>query len=189
MEFSIPISRFDPTHVRWGPPRIGPFRRTIPFGYEENHIQLHSLNIVLQPLKIVELDWSKNQVILEETKKMSFLSKIEQLQNLVGVGLEKHSKNWLEGSQPFSGQCHPLQLWLKGRKLTLYLSNHPDQLPFFTEQGPDVFSENTVKPGDLLRAVVKIQGISLQMSNDDIWTGKSRIQHHVLQLYKVTDED
>jgi len=23
------------------------------------------------------------------------------------------------------------------------------------------------------------------MSEDDIWTGKSRIQHHILQIYKI----
>ena len=48
-----------------------------------------------------------------------------------------------------------------------------------------VFSEKTIRPGDIIRAVVKIQGISLQMSEAEIWTGKSRIQHHILQLYKV----
>ena len=187
MEFAIPISRFDPTHVRWGVPRIGPFRRMVPFEYEENQIKLNTLNLILQPLRIIELDWSKNQLVLEETSKLSFLSKLEQLQNLVSAGLEKNSKHWLEGSQMFSGVFIHLQLWLKSRRLTLYLSSHPEQLPFFTEQGPAIFSDKTIQPGDLIRVVVKIQGISLQMSNDDIWTGKSRIQHHVLQIYKVTE--
>ena len=187
MEFAIPISKFDPTHVRWGEPRVSPFRRTIPFGYDENQIVLNNLILVLQPLRIVELDWTRNQLILEETKNMSFLSKLEQLQVLVSNGLEKHSKHWLDGSNGSNGQCHPLQPWLKSRKLTLYLSAQPESLPFFTEDGPSIFSEKTIKPGDLIRAVVKIQGISLQMSEDDIWTGKSRIQHHVLQLYKVTE--
>ena len=133
------------------------------------------------------MDWNHNQLVLEETKNMSFLSKLEQLQVIVSSGLEKHSKQWLEGSKGSNGQCHPLQLWVKSRKLTLYLSAQPELLPFFTEDGSAIFSERTIKPGDLIRAVVKIQGISLQMSEDDIWTGKSRIQHHVLQLYKVTE--
>lgn len=188
MEFAIPISRFDPTHVQWGSPRVGPFRRTIPFGYDENQISFNTLSIVLQPLRIVELDWSKNQLVLEETKKMSYLSKLEQLQTIVSAGLEKNSKQWLEGSTTFSGTKLPLQLWLKSRKLTLYLSAQPENLPFFTEDGPAVFSDKTIQPGDLIRAIVRIQGISLQMSDDDIWTGKSRIQHHVLQLYKVTED-
>lgn len=187
MEFAIPISRFDPTHVRWGEPRVGPFRRTIPFGYDENQIVLNNLILVLQPLRIVELDWTRNQVILEETKNMSFLSKLEQLQGIVTSGLEKHSSRWLEGSKGSNGQCYPLQPWLKSRKLTLYLSAQPETLPFFNEDGHAIFSEKTIKPGDLIRAVVKIQGISLQMSEDDILTGKSRIQHHILQLYKVTE--
>ena len=124
-------------------------------------------------------------MVLEETTKLSFLSKLDQFQTLVSNGLVKNSKLWLEGSKG-AEECLPLQLWLKSRKLTLYLSSQPELLPFFTDSGSAIFSPKTVKPGDLIRAVVKIHGISLQMSEDDIWTGKSRIQHHVLQLYKVT---
>jgi hypothetical protein len=189
MEFAVPISRFNPSNVRWGQPRTGPYRRTVPFGYEENQVVLNNLILTLQPLRVVELDWSRNQLVLEETATMSFLSKLEQFQTLVSGSLEKHVKLWLEGSAmpPAGTSCLPLQLWLKSRKLTLYLSSQPEALPFFVDGKPAVFSEKTVKPGDLIRAVVKIQGISLQMSEDNVWTGKSRIQHHVLQLYKVTD--
>jgi hypothetical protein len=35
------------------------------------------------------------------------------------------------------------------------------------------------------KVIIKIHGLSLQMSEDDIWTGKSRIQHHILQIYKI----
>jgi hypothetical protein len=187
MEFAVPISRFNPSNIRWGHPRAGPYRRTVPFGYEENQVILNNFILVLQPLRIVELDWERNKLVLEETKTMSFLSKLEQFQTLVSSSLERHSRQWLEESKYPAGGCLPLQLWLKSRKLTLYLSAQPELLPFFTEAGSTVFSRDTIKPGDLIRAVVKIQGLSLQMSEDDTWTGKSRIQHHVLQLYKVNE--
>ena len=184
MEFAIPICRFDPSRVRWGNPRTGPYRRTIPFGYNENQTILNNLILILQPLRIVELDWTKNQLVLEEYKKIPFLSKLEQFQVAVGNELEKNSKEWLNDTKA-SVPPLPLQQWIKSKKLTLYLSTQPSSLPFFTSDGPAIFSEDTVKPGDIIRAVVKIQGLSLQMSNEDIWTGKSRIQHHILQLYKV----
>lgn len=187
MEFTIPISRFNPSCVRWGQPRLGPYRRTIPFGYSENQITLNNLILSLQPLRIVELDWSRNQMVLEESKKLPFLSKLEQFQTIVSNELEKNSKHWLEDSKSAVTPV-PLQLWLKSKKLTLYLSTQPSALPFYTSDGPAVFCESTIKPGDIIRAVVKIQGLSLQMSEDDIWTGKSRIQHHILQLYKVTSD-
>jgi hypothetical protein len=191
MEFAVPISRFTPSNVRIGQPRVGPYRRTVPFGYNENQIHLNNLILSLHPLRVIELDMVRNQLILEEVKHTTataHLSKLEQFQTLVGNSLEKHSKSWLEERQYPEGGCHPLQIWLKSHRLTLYLSSQPDMLPFFTEEGPAVLSEETVKPGDLIRAIVKIQGLSLQMSDDDVWTGKSRIQHHVLQLYKVTND-
>jgi hypothetical protein len=187
MEFAIPISRFDPTHIRWGQPRIGPFRRIIPFGYEENSVTFNSLIVVLEPLRVSEIDFSKNQVILEESETMSFLSKLDQFQKIVATSITKYSRDWLSDTELIDPETQsPLQLWLKSRKLTLYLSADPESIPFFNESGPTILSDTTIKPGDLIRAVVKLHGISLQMSEANIWTGKSRIQHHVLQLYKVT---
>jgi len=182
MEFAIPISRFDPTHVRWGQPRNGPFRVTIPFGYNENNIQLNNLILTLQPLRIIEVDWIRNQIILEEYKKLPFLSRLEQFQSLVTSEIETQSRHWIT---PAPGTVVSLQPWLKSKRLTLYLSAQPENLPFFTESGLETFSEKTIKAGDIIRAVVKVQGVSLQMSEENIWTGKSRIQHHILQLYKV----
>lgn len=181
MEFAIPISRFDPSHVRWGLTRVGPFRKTIPFGYEDSSIMFNSLILILEPLRVVQIDWERNQLVLEETGDKPFLAKLEYFQKIVNSYLIKNSKDWLEGTT----EIYPLQPWLKSRRLTLYLSSEPAALPFYTDGTKATFSEKTVKPGDFIRAVVKLYGISLQTTNQDVWTGKSRIQHHVLELYKV----
>ena len=183
MEFAIPISRFDPSRVQWGDIRTGPFRKTIPFGYIENQIHINNLILILQPLRITELDWDRNHMVLEEYTSVNYLSKLDQFQHIVINELEKQSKNWQ--IDPSASPGIPLQLWLKSKKLSLYLSAQPSALSFFTEEGSEVFSNKTIKPGDIIRAVVKVQGLSLQMSDTNNWTGKSRIQHNILQLYKV----
>ena len=185
MEFAIPISQFNPAHVKWGQPKSHPFRRTIPFEYEEHKLKFSNLIISLNPLKIIEIDLEKNQMILEETKG-SFLSKLENFQNLVSTELITNSKKWVDESKLPSIIQAPLQAWLKNKKIILYLSADPGSLSFFTENGPEKFSPTTIKPGDTIRAVIKIHGLSLQMSEDDIWTGKSRIQHNILQMYKIS---
>jgi hypothetical protein len=134
-------------------------------------------------LRVAELDMERNQLTLEDTRKTSNLVKIEEFQAGVCSELEKWSKEHLELSK---GTIKlPLQPWLKSGKLTLYLSDKPDHLSFYNDTAPSIFSDKTVKPGDMISAIVKIQGVSLQMSEDDIWTGKSRIQHHILQIYKI----
>uniref|UniRef100_A0A6C0APK1 Uncharacterized protein n=1 Tax=viral metagenome TaxID=1070528 RepID=A0A6C0APK1_9ZZZZ len=186
MEFAIPISHFDPVNVKWGQPKSYPFRRTIPFEYDDNTIKSNNLIVSLHPLRVTEIDLEKNQLILEEYKKIQYLSKLEKFQELVTSELVNNSKKWTDSSKlPYSIQS-PLQPWLKSKKLILYLSAEPSSLTFFTEDGPTVFSDTQVKPGDIIRAVIKIHGLSLQMSEDDVWTGKSRIQHNILQLYKVS---
>jgi hypothetical protein len=186
MEFAIPISQFNPASVKWGQPRSHPYRRTIPFEYLDNNIKFNNLIISLHPLKITEIDLEKNQLILEEGKKTSFLSKLDEFQHNVSEELIHNSKKWVDESRLPSVIQSPLQQWFKSKKINLYLSADPSSLTFFTEDGPAIFSTDLVKPGDTIRAVIKIHGLSLQMSENDNWTGKSRIQHNILQLYKVS---
>lgn len=188
MEFAVPISIFDISKIKWAEPRSGPFRKTIPFTYEDVSLNFNNLIIALHPLKVADLDMERNQLTLEDTQKNSHLNKIEQFQTSVCSDLEKWSKEHLESSKGNTIIKSPLQPWLKSGKLTLYLSDKPDNLSFYNDTIPSIFSDKTVKPGDTISAIVKIQGVSLQMSEDDIWTGKSRIQHHILQLHKIKSE-
>ena len=186
MEFAIPISRFNPAHVKWGQPKTCLYRRTIPFEYEEPGIKTNNLIVSLYPLRVVEIDMEKKQIVLEETKRLPFLSKLEQLQHNISDELINNSKKWVDESKLPALIQSPLQPWLKSRKLILYLSSDPSSLAFFMDSGPTTFSTEHIKPGDTLRAIIKIHGLSLQMSEQDIWTGKSRIQHNILQIYKLS---
>ena len=142
--------------------------------------------MVLEPLRIVQIDWERNQLVLEETGEKSFLNKLEQFQKLANAYISDNGSTWLDSSG--LSDIYDLQPWLKSRRLTLFLSNEPASLTFYTESSKSTFSSKSVKPGDFIRAVVKLNGISLQMTNKDIWTGKSRIQHHVLELYRVSPD-
>ena len=186
MEFAVPISSLDISKIKWAQPRVGPFRKTIPFVYEDVSLNFNNLIVALHPLKVLELDMERNQLILEDTRKTSPLVKIEQFQANVCSELEKWAKENLEDTKVVKS---PLQPWLKSGKLTLYLSDKPEHLSFYNDYTPSIFSDKTVKPGDMISAVVKIQVVSLQMSEDDIWTGKSRIQHHILQLHNIKNGD
>ena len=187
MEFAIPISRFDPSKVRWGLIKNGPFRKTISFNYKDNNQTFNSLNLILEPLTVFYVDWDKKQLILEESSQGHFLTKIEQLQTVVNNQIKKQYTEWLDGTVfPKSEEIAPLQPWLKSQKLVLYLSSDPSSIPFFTENGSEVISEKSLKPGDLIRAVVCLQGISLQLSESNNWLGKSRIQHYLIKLYHIT---
>ena len=194
MEFAIPVTRFVPNNVILNQPRGGSYKKTIPFGYNDNSLTFSSLILSLETLKVVEIDWDKNQLILEEFTGLSFLSKLEQFQKSVNTQITNNFRKFLTDEElPDTLTISPLQSCVKSRRITLYLSNDPSSLPFFdnaTATGATTtackFSKDTVQPGTLLRVVVRLHGVSLQMTPSNIWTGKSRIQHHVLELYKVS---
>jgi hypothetical protein len=185
MDFAIPISSFDPNNVRLDQVKSCPLRKTISFTYSDGNIHLNTVILVLHPLKVIELDMEKKQIILEETRGM-LLSKLEQFQANINSDLEKYPNKWLDESMLPPLIKNPLQQWVKSRRFTLYLSSDPSSLTTFTEEGRVIFSDTLIQPGDMVRVILKIHGLSLQMSEEDIWTGKSRIQHHILQLYKVS---
>jgi len=188
MEFAIPITRFDPNNVTLNQPRSGSYKKTIPFGYTDNSLTFSSLVLNLEPLKIVEIDWDKNQLVLEEYTSLSFLSKLEQSQRLVNNQINTNFRKFLiDDELPDTLTILPLQSCVKSRRITLYLSNEPSNLPFFNDGLAAKFSRETVQPGDLIRVIVRLHGVSLQMTPNNICTGKSRIQHHVLELYKLTN--
>lgn len=184
MEFAIPISKFKPENVVWGSARSAPLRKTIPFGYEEGGIMMSSLVIALDPLKVIQIDTEKNQLLLEEPRGIC-LSTLEKFQINVNNELEKNYKKWFDDSKVPAIVKSPLQTWVKSNRIALYLSSEPGSLHLYNEKGLTFFSEKTVNPGDMIQPVIKIQSLSLQLSEDDNWTGKSRIQHNILQLYKA----
>jgi sucrose-6-phosphate hydrolase SacC (GH32 family) len=185
MDFAIPISHFDPKKVKLDQIKSCPLRKTISFAYQEENIQFTNLSLVLHPLRVIELDMEKKHLILEESNS-SLLSKLEQLQSNINTELEKNPRRWLEQSKIPSILKNPLQQWIKSKQFALYLSSDPSSLSIFTDEGKVTFTEDILQPGDMVRVIIKIHGLSLQMSEEDIWTGKSRIQHHILQLYKLT---
>jgi len=187
MEFAIPLSRFDPSHVKWGVPRAGSSKQTVGFLYEDSSIRASSLILVLEPLEVVFIDWSKHQINLKESEAhMSFLSKLNQFQKSIHSALVKHAKEWLGEECCVESTPVITQPLLKSGIVTLYLSSDPSVLTFTTPSGSAVVSEETLKPGDLIRVVVKLYGASLQMSDTNLWTGRSRIQHTILHIYKIT---
>ena len=186
MEFAIPISRFDQSNVKWGAPRSGALKQTVGFNYSDSSTHMLSLILILEPLEVVFIDWTRNQINMKENEAyMSFLSKIHQFQKSVHSRICKSAKEWL-GQECISDSAPVItQPLLKSGILTLYLSSDPSIITFRTQSGIQELSKETLKPGDLIRIVVKLYGASLQMSESNIWTGRSRIQHTILQIFKV----
>jgi hypothetical protein len=188
MNFAIPISRFDPTNVGFTQPYLGQFRRTVNFTYKDNGLAFNTLHLLLEPLRVVDLDLARNQMVLEEVSQIQNLQKIEQLQAIINTQIKKRYAEWLEDTELPDPECIvPSQSWVKSNRVTLFLSNDPSSLPLYIEGGRATISENTIKPGDLIRVVVRLQGFSLQMSTSNTWTGRSRIQHHLVDLYRVKE--
>jgi hypothetical protein len=187
MEFAIPLSRFDPVNVRWATPRPGASKQTVGFLYEDTTLRATSLILVLEPLEVVFIDWEKKQINLKESEAhMSFLSKVNQFQKIVHSAIVKHAKEWIGEELLIPNAPVITQPLLKSGIVTLYLSSDPSVLTFTTSSGIKAISQETLKPGDLIRVVVKLYGASLQMSDANMWTGRSRIQHTILQIYKVS---
>jgi hypothetical protein len=184
MDLAIPIEKFDPSKVIIGKSHDNPVRKIITLEYKDNNLHLYNLVLVLDSLKVKEIDLLNNMLILQESKESPNLSKLEELRKILNTQLDTNYKKWVDNANLLKLVKAPIQNWVTPEGIVLYLSNKPELLTFYNSGTKSVISTETIAPGDFIRAVIKIQGISLQMTEDGNWTGKSRIQHHILQLYK-----
>ena len=184
MDFAIPLSRFEAGNVELVKQPTNKF--TLGFSYKDGQFCNMPILLVLEPLEIVFIDWSKHQINLKENEDfMSFLSKITVLQKNIHESIGKHAKEWLGESYSEEISYFSTQPLFKSGILTLYMSSALDYITYIADQKEQVLEKETLQPGDLVRIVVKLYGVSLQKSDSEIWTGKSRIQHTILQMYKV----
>jgi hypothetical protein len=184
MDFAIPISRFETGNVELVKQPTNKF--SLGFSYKDGQFCNTPILLVLEPLKVVFIDWSKHQINLKEDENyMSFLSKFLAFQKNIHESLGKHAKEWLGESYSEDMSYFATQPLFKSGILTLYMSSALDSVTYVADQKEQNFLNETLQPGDLVRIVVKLYGVSLQKSESEIWTGKSRIQHSILQIYKV----
>jgi hypothetical protein len=185
MEFAIPLAKCNPENIKIEDIKSFSFRKILPIEYTEGKTCFKNLIISLPPLKVREIHLEKNQVTLEESEETNQLQILEKIQEKLLTFLEINYTKWFHEIEIRDVKKIIFQPWINSKRITLFLPSNTTTFSYFTENGQSVFSSNSLKPGEIVRAFINIHGLCLQLLENNNWTGRSRIQHKTLHLYKI----
>ena len=189
MEWTIPLQKLEVGKVNVGSIRYGE-KPMAPLAYFDGPIQMPSMNILLPPLIVRDYDPSTGRLKLSLSEVAHTASKLSALQDtLLGLVYLKQS-SWFPGSRRTEQDLRLLfQPFVEGSYLHLYcpsnLTTGTTGISFWKQnhwqKGVD---QETIHRGDVLRVAFRIQGISFQQNiQQDIWTGRFRLQHKILYIF------
>lgn len=188
MEWAVPLQKIDVNKINVGQIRYGE-KPLAPLAYSDGLIHLPSVNILLPPLLVKDYDPQTGRLKLSIQDNTTVLHTLSALQEtLLKIVFQKQSE-WFPGSRKTSEELHVFfQPFVENNIINLYCPSAVTgniSIPIWKDRvwSKGVTTGSIVK-GDTIRVGLRIQGISFQHNlESDIWTGRFRLQHKILQVF------
>lgn len=203
MEWCVPLQKLEVGKVHLGPLysqqsstlRVLREKKPIaPLGYVDGQTVLPSLNILLPILTVQSYNAQTGRLEISLDNSFS-IAKLQALQQTLLNAITVYQQTWF-GSMTFSHEdvLRFFQPMIENNVLHLYcpVINRPvnEEQRKYTGNLTRIWVQNewqdgllpgVLKSGQRIRIALQIQGISLQLQNDQ-WTGRSRLQHRILGI-------
>jgi hypothetical protein len=197
MEWCVPLQKLEVTKIVLGNLQIKPHRETkpiAPLGYIDGAMVMPVLTVLLPHLVVDSYNSADGRLILLLDSQQS-IGKLTSIQTGLITSLTNSQHTWFGTRKYSESEINDFfQPMIDGNKLQLYC---PSTL-LEKRKGSGViklWKEGTwvegVRPGlfvagQKIRVALQIQGISLQLTGDSVWTGRSRLQHRILGIFLQT---
>lgn len=194
MEWCVPLQKLEVNKIVLGNPSSRPNREmkpVAPLGYIDGAMIMPVLTILLPHMVIDSYNSANGRLELLIDSTMS-VNKLTSIQNGLMNSICNSQQMWFGRHQFTREDMNDLfQPMIDGNKLHLYC---PSTL-VDKRKGAGVIRlwkegswiegvrPGLLAPGQKIRVALQIQGISLQVSSDNVWTGRSRLQHRVLGIF------
>ena len=192
MEWTIPAKTFIPANVIMTPPN----RNEKPFAtlsYNEEDVNFPYVSIFLPPLPVKSYDADTGKLALSLAGNTSILNKLVVLQNRILQKIQENYSTWFpsEHRRGFEDMSHMFQPLIHNNCIHLYCPlttvGSFNEIGFFsgTSWSKGVIPSTAFTAGSTIRAAVRLQSISFhQHPLTKELTGRFRIQHRILALFK-----
>jgi hypothetical protein len=188
MEWAIPLQKIDVNKIIVGQIRYGE-KPLAPLSYSDGPIHLPCVNILLPALLVKDYDPQTGRLKLSIQDNTAVLHALSSLQEtLLKIVFQKQSE-WFPGSRKTSEELHVFfQPFVENNIINLYCPTAATgniSIPIWKDKmWLKGVSTGSIVKGDTIRVGLRIQGISFQHNLEaDIWTGRFRLQHKILQVF------
>jgi len=184
MILSIPYQRFEINNVQLQPFIHDKYNRNIALlTYSDTSIDFKDITILTPPMKVIHYNPKNSTLKLDVSEHIVFQSKLylfyEYLTNLLFMHQYAffNESTW---SYDMIRRC--FYTILTKSVLSLYV--HPGTMLKATEKGTHGVSVSEIKPGDMVRCIIRIQGIS-QIFGKGHDGMRLRLHHYIPSVWRM----
>jgi hypothetical protein len=182
MEWTVPLHSVNPNNIRVSPLQKG-HKITAPITYSNAIAEMPSLSLILPAMTIRSYDGATGQLALLIPP--AALKKLQAIQEKIVHEVKSRQEAWFP---EYKREDHGFQPMIDGL-LRLYC-------PIGVGGAYDIqicnggewvrgASVAALEPGSRIRVVLRIQGVSFHQAPTGAWTGKFRLQHRILGIFKT----
>lgn len=193
MEWCVPLQKLEVGKIRIGTlsTRTYKDKKTLaPLAYMDGHMLMPVLSLLLPHLTVESYNPHTGRLNLIMDSPW-ILHKIQAIQTSLLNAIYTNQQTWF-GSHAYTiaSISSLFQPMIEGNKLHLYC---PSTLVEKKKGGGSmkVWKDNEwfegvepglFVPGQRIRVALQVQGVSLQITGENQWTGRSRLQHRILAI-------
>lgn len=197
MEWCVPLQKLEVPKIVLGNLQVKPHRETkpiAPLGYIDGAMVMPVLTVLLPHLIVESYNSADGRLELILDSPQS-IGKLTSIQTALITSITNSQHSWFGTRKYSQSELNDFfQPMIDGNKLHLYCpSTLVDKrkgtgvIRVWKEGSwiegvrPGLFA-----PGQKIRVALQIQGVSLQLMGDSVWTGRSRLQHRILGIFLQT---
>lgn len=181
MILSIPYQALEVGNIHLTPFQIDKYGKSLArLSYKDNSIDFNDVSILTPPIKIIDYNSENSRLRLDLSDQFNFQTKLFTLQEYLISTFYIHQQSFLNQRAESQEQIRSLfNFLLNDNILCLYV------FPTFTvkKQDGSTCKIADLKPGDLIRCVVRLQGVSSIYSKQYF---RLRLQHSLSSIWQIS---
>lgn len=183
MLLTIPFQALDIGYIHLSPFQADKYGKAVArLSYKENSIDFQDVSILSPPIKVIDYNPENSRLRLDLSEQFNFQVKLNTLQEYLVSTFFVHQQSFLNCSSETHDTISELfHFLLEDSTLSLYV--FPTTL--IKKSDNSVIKVADLQPGDMLRCVIRLQGISQVRNKFGI---RLRLQHSIPSMWKISNE-
>ena len=180
MILSIPYNRFEINNVQLQQFMNDKFNRSIALLTYNDSIEFKDITILSPPMKVIQYNVKSSTLRLDVSEHIVFQLKLYTFYEYLTNLLFMHQYDFFgEKNKTYDAIRQCFYTILNKSLLSLYI--HPNTVLKYSEKDSQGMPISEVKSGDMVRCIIRIQGISQLMGKDGM---RLRLHHYVPYIWK-----
>jgi hypothetical protein len=181
MILSIPYQRFEITNIQLHQFMLRKYNRNIALlTYQDDMITFKDITLLTPPMKVLQYNTKTSMLRLDVSDEIAFQLKMYTFYEYVTNLLFMNQYAFFNETQ-LSYEMIRQSFYTMLTKSVLSLYIHPASIVKHSEKETDGVSISDVHPGDMVRCIIRIQGISQLLGKDGL---RLRLHHSVPSIWK-----